>query len=1460
MAESRLTFSADHDACGVGFIAQLGGPASHAVVERGLEALSRLAHRGGVDADGRSGDGAGLLVGLPKAFFRRVARDDGIQLPEEFGVGMVFLQRGQENTALEAIRSAVSKFDLSFLGWRSVPTDSSILGPRSRDSFPAVRQCFVAPRGGSAHLKSTGIESSDFELQLFRLRQELETVSGAGYYCSFSSRTVVYKGLLTPEQLAPFYLDLNDREFESAFVVFHQRYSTNTQPSWSLAQPFRFVAHNGEINTISSNRRWFQARGVGLRRQLGLPDNSRLLQPGMSDSASFDNALEALVRSGSSIAESALRLVPPAWEHDERLDAGLRQFLANSAPQQEPWDGPAALLFTDGQVVGAKLDRNGLRPLRYTLTSDGLLIVGSEVGITDLSDKQVIERQRLGPGEMLIADPASGTFFRPSEVARLVNADDSLQPATTVIPAENKGSPTTLDANRLMAAFGWTEDQFRMLFQPLVENGQEPLWSMGDDAPPALLSSLPRPLWDYCKQRFAQVTNPPIDPLRESHVMSLDVYLGENTKLDSPLLDAGQMDSLGEALLTIHCIDFSFEAAEGIEAARQVLNRIREEASTAAAGGRAILLSDRAVSDKRAALPALLAVSCAWRAMTAAGAWNLPLIVETGQVIDTHHVALLVAAGASAVHPYLATSLSARADVDGPARYRAAIEKGLRKVLARMGISTMSSYRNSQIFETIGLDPAVCEEFFEDAGHTLSGKSLDGLFEDCLACHAAGFGSSAAEFRDVGLYRFRRNGELHSSSPELVRRMHRYIKSPTPENQAALAVLSDERKNVSVRDMLEVRPAQALSLDEVESEVSLLSRFSTQAMSLGAISPEAHQTLAIAMNRLGGRSNTGEGGEDPSIYYERPEANNRVKQVASARFGVTAEYLVHADEIEIKMAQGSKPGEGGQLPSAKVTPYIARLRHAVPGTSLISPPPHHDIYSIEDLAQLIYDLRAVNPNARIGVKLVSSSGVGVIATGVAKAGADVITISGHDGGTGASPLTSIKNTGLPWEIGLRDAHSSLVRAGLRARVRLRVDGGLKFARDVVVAALLGAEEFGFGTAALLAIGCVMARQCHLNTCPVGIATQDETLRARFAGNPEMVETFFRALAADVRQLLAGMGAGSIDEILGAVDRLRPRSADAEQSVASLLQPILDPPAQFPCPHEDTSALHVELNRVVDDLESLSTRPYRFEITSEDRAVGAHFSGEVLRRLGSSFGRSTLEMAGVDCEFFGTAGQSFGAFLISGANFRLTGEANDYVGKGLCGGSIAITAQAEASARGDVLVGNTVLYGATSGELFVAGRAGERFAVRNSGALAVVEGVGRHGCEYMTAGVVVILGPAGANMGAGMTGGLAYLLRADTDDYFNHDAMNRESVRFATLEPQEELWLRRILRRHLQLTGSPRAADLFSCSTLPLLRVEPVMPPCSIEDTWASILARLAAEEARSYGRDKLLTSERPVVQ
>ena len=1442
MAKSRLTFSEDHDACGVGFVAQLGSAGSHEVVERGLEALARLAHRGGVDADGRSGDGAGLLTGIPQCFFRRAAREAGIELPAAYGVGMAFVAREREAESVDAIGAAAEKLHLALVGRRAVATDPSILGPRSLESLPEVRQYFFGPGEGGE------FEGCEFEARLFRLRKELEGTAPHTYFCSLSSQTVVYKGLLTPEQLPAFYSDLNDPQFESPFAVFHQRYSTNTQPSWALAQPFRFVAHNGEINTISGNRRWLQARGARLRLRLGLANDAALLQPGMSDSASFDNALEAMARAGASVAEAMLRLVPPAWENDGQMDSGLRGFLERGAHSQEPWDGPAALIFTDGRTVGAKLDRNGLRPLRYTLTSDGLLVVGSEAGITDLSGKQIVERQRLGPGEMLIADPVEGTFFRPSEIAGLVGKEQKC--AARVIAAEDTAGKPAGDSNRRMAALGWTEDQYRTLFLPLAERGQEALWSMGDDAPPAFLSSLPRPLWDYCKQRFAQVTNPPIDPLRESHVMSLDVYLRREVKLSSPLADAGQMDALGRELGRVRRIDFTFAAADGAEGGARRLGEIREEVRACVSESRLVVLTDRALDEKRAALPALLAASAAWQEMTQAGAWDVPVVVETGQVVDTHHVALLVAAGASAVYPYLAMELAARSGEGGCGRYRAGIEKGLRKVLARMGISTIASYRNSQLFETIGLDAAVGREFFENAGRALGGKTLTDLLEDSVVCHAAGFGSQAGEFRDAGLYRFRRAGEQHANSPELVRRMHRYIKLPNAENQAALAALPEERSDVAVRDLLEVRTGEAGTLEDVESEASVLSRFSTQAMSLGAISPEAHRTLAIAMNRLGGRSNTGEGGEDPRIYYENPEANNRVKQVASARFGVTAEYLVQADEIEIKMAQGSKPGEGGQLPSGKVTAYIARLRHAVAGTSLISPPPHHDIYSIEDLAQLIYDLRAVNPKARIGVKLVSSSGVGIIATGVAKAGADVITISGHDGGTGASPLTSIKNTGLPWEVGLRDAHTALAGAGLRARVRLRVDGGLKFARDVVIAALLGAEEFGFATSALLAIGCVMARQCHLNTCPVGIATQDEKLRARFAGHPEMVETFFRGLASDVREMLARMGARTIDEIVGHVERLQARPGEAGRSVADLLQPIADAPAQFPCPHQDSGELHLQLSRVVDDLESLRAHAYRFPITSEDRAVGAHLSGEILRRSRAP----ALEMGGVDCEFYGAAGQSFGAFLISGVNFRLLGEANDYVGKGLCGGSIAVTGGAEASERGDVLLGNTALYGATSGELFIAGQAGERFAVRNSGTLAVVEGVGRHGCEYMTAGVVVILGPTGSNLGAGMTGGLAYTLRGVAGERHNP-----EWVKLAGLEAREEQWLRRLLRRHVQLTGSPRAARLLRCPALPLARVEPLQPPCSIEETWASILSRLTSQEARGFEAARVQAAEEPIV-
>jgi glutamate synthase (ferredoxin) len=1427
---------ADHDACGVGFIAQLGGAASRDVIDRALTALGRLAHRGGVDADGLSGDGAGLLLPIPRDFFRGCAADAGIDLPEQFGVGHAFIEPGKEESARGFVETFASEHGLRSGWWRTVPTDSSHLGPRAKLTLPSIQQCFFTSQDSVV----------DFERSLFFLRKRLEAERSSGvYFCSLSSRSIVYKGLLAPQQLCGFYPDLSDPSFTASFAVFHQRYSTNTRPTWILAQPFRFVAHNGEINTIGANRRWMRAREAALRRELNVGEWFHSLECGVSDSASFDNALEVLLHRGYGMAAALMRLVPPAWESDHGLDRKLRNSLEREAREQEPWDGPAALVFSDGGTVGAKLDRNGLRPLRYTLTKDGLLILGSEAGLVDLADAKISERQRLGPGEMLLVDPASGSIYRGSDLAKLLpeQAEMKSQSALRIHPL--KGMPPTAkpSSKRLAAALGWTEDQFRLLFQPLGLEGKESTWSMGDDAPPAFISAARRPLWDYCKQRFAQVTNPPIDPLRESHVMSLEVCLGESFVVSSPVLDACQLDQIcARAHGRIQRIDFTYDASSGVEGALRALGRVRVVAADPEAAGKnreLVLLTDRAAGPERAALPALLALGAAWQKVVEAGQCGVPVIVETGQVIETHHLALLIAVGASAVVPYLALEFSDGLKPGGAAKYRAAVEAGLRKVLARMGISTIASYRNSHLFETVGLDEDVRGAFFEDAASVLGGKSLESILEDALARHTSAYHPESPEMHDAGLYRFRQMGERHSNSPELVRRMHRYIKSPSTESYRSFSELAESRETVSLRDRLEFIPGSPVALDDVEPESAILARFSTQAMSLGALGPEAHRTLAIGMNRLGARSNTGEGGEDPDVYRFEPEANNRVKQVASARFGVTTEYLVRAEELEIKMAQGSKPGEGGQLPAAKVNSYIARLRHAVPGMSLISPPPHHDIYSIEDLAQLIYDLRAVNPTARIGVKLVSGAGVGIIAAGVAKAGADVITISGFDGGTGASPLTSIKNTGLPWEIGLREAHNALRLSGLRDRVRLRVDGGLKFGRDVIVAALLGADEFGFGTAALLAIGCVMARQCHLNTCPAGIATQDETMRARFTGNPEMVMAYFQGVAREARERLANLGARSLDEIVGAVEKLRPRHTAAVHSLGRLLQEVPVRSIESPEITKDAIGVHGELVRTVGRLKTHASRPLLFSISNADRAVGAHLSGQILRR--TDFLGSNGEM--IDCEFRGTAGQSFGAFLIPGLRFRLVGEANDYVGKGLSGGTIAISAGAEAARRGDVLVGNTILYGATSGELYIAGRAGERFAVRNSGALAVVEGVGQHACEYMTAGVVVLLGPGGLNLGSGMTGGLIYVLKSA----LVRENVNQEFIRCGSpdgrvavnLDEQEEAWLRRVLREHAQLSGSPRARRLLQSETrLPLVRLEPVHLPCPIAQTWAPILSRL----------------------
>ncbi|HUN63461.1 MAG TPA: glutamate synthase large subunit [Candidatus Sulfotelmatobacter sp.] len=1409
----------DRDACGTGFIAQLSGPPTHEILTYSLQALERLSHRGGVDADGASGDGAGLLTSLPVDFFRARAAEDHVSLDELFGVGMLFALPTRVADARTAIEDSIGRSKLRLVGWRRVPTNSNSLGQRALETMPEIWQFFIEP--SSARNSVPGF-AEKFERSLALLRKRAERVLPERcYICSLSSRTIVYKGLLTPWQFPRFYQDLRSSEFAARFAIFHQRYSTNTEPSWQLAQPFRYVAHNGEINTIISNRRWLRAREREVRKRIGVGKWFQLLEENVSDSASFDNALELKLLEGKSVEAAMLALVPPAFAQDPFLSPDVRAALEALSREGEPWDGPAALVFSNGLSVGVKLDRNGLRPMRYTVTHDGLVIAGSETGLLDLEESRIAERHRLGPGEILLATPHNGNLLRWRELLKSVTAEI---PRKTITRSSIFRLETSVDRpaiphpKRVAAAAGWSDDQYKILFRPLLA-GKEADWSMGDDAPPAFLSMIHRPLWDYCKQRFAQVTNPPIDPLRESHVMSLEVPLGHGHFLASPILTAAELDSLCAELAPVHTIDFTFSSTLGVSGARRCLTQCKTTPLSSGDRPRLLLLSDRSIGPDRAALPALLAAASAWKSLLAQGLADIPLVVESAQVFETHHVAMLVAAGASAVIPYLAEEFAESEDAGAFDKVRKGMLAGLRKVLARMGISTLASYRNSHLFELLGLDEDICREYFEDAACYPGTKTLDALLKDYLQMHAAGYGAATEDLADHGLYRFRKGAELHATSPELVRRMHAHVRKPEPGNYNAFEQLAkNDGGPTFLRDLLEMLPEQPVPLAEVESLESILARFSTQAMSLGSLSPEAHKTLSVAMNQLGGRSNTGEGGEDPELY-NTPGSSNKVKQVASGRFGVTAEYLVRAEELEIKMAQGSKPGEGGQLPARKVTEYIARIRHATPGTPLISPPPHHDIYSIEDLAQLIHDLRAVNPKARIGVKLVSGTGVGVIAAGVAKAGADVITISGHNGGTGSSPLTSIKNTGLPWEIGLRETHETLLRAGLRSRVNLRVDGGLRFSRDILIAATLGADEFGFGTAALVAIGCVMARQCHLNTCPVGIATQDETLRTRFNGKPEMVVTYFRSLAEEIRNGLSQLGVRTLTELRGWYDRLETHSG----LDALLVIPVSKPRRVLP---QQTSVL----DGVVEETE-LSFEHTKLPGTGSPtihnfhRSIGAHFSGERM-----SHRLQHLDLPSATREFRGTAGQSFGAFLSSGLTLKLSGEANDYVGKGLSGGTIVIRAGHNASKRGDVLVGNTVLYGATSGQLFVAGQAGERFAVRNSGAVAVVEGVGQHGCEYMTGGIVAVLGPIGLNFGSGMTGGLAYILRSELDH-----VLNLEFVQAHEVDAVEESSLRRLLEGHVALTDSPLARRLLQRRiNMPLVRVQPIHFQGTVQAAWKAV--------------------------
>jgi len=1462
----------EHDACGVGFIAKMDGERRHDVVNRAVAALKALAHRGAIDADAVTGDGAGLLTQIPVELFREHLEEQGKSLyhDHDLGVGMLFLPRDDdyaESRCRKLVRESVEAEGVAWLGWREVPTDDSCLGRKAIETQPLIVQALVA--------RGEGMNDDEFERALFLAQKTIERQVTAdkidGFYiCSFSSRTIVYKGMLTPQQIRKYFTDLKSPKFLTSFAIFHQRYSTNTFPMWHLAHPFRMVAHNGEINTIRGNRNLMRSRenspyhGVWGDR---FEDLKPLVQPGGSDSATFDNALQLLALGGRNPLQAAMMMMPPAWEHDDDLSAESKAFFRYHATMMEPWDGPAAIAFTDGRIIGASLDRNGLRPARYKIYDDGYVIMASEAGLVFDFPGKVVEAGRLGPGRMLAIDLAEGRFFRDHEIKAQFTSDPHFQawcaehltklsdamgeaPADAAVPAPDVAA---------QVAFGYDADEFDMIFQPLAE-GKEPTGSMGEDTPLAVLSRRPRLLYSYFKQLFAQVTNPPIDSIREKAVMSLSVFLGGRLGLfeefpktagfvehSSPVLDDHEVAALSEIdFLKDRVVRLSvlFDAAAGPAGMEPALKALADAAEKAVTDSRAkiIILSDQGVSADQAALPMLLAVGAVHQHLVRAGVRvRCDLLAETGEAREVHQIACLLGMGVNAVNPYLAlqivSKLAAESSEDAKltpaearANYRTAIEAGLRKIMAKMGISTLFSYRGAQMFEALGISHRVIDECFYGVPTPIGGIDYEQIAAATLERHANAFppppaeGEAAAlEVKPEGYYRVnkRGEGEYHAWSPKLIAAMNKFNRGGDYESWQPWKEQADDHQPVALKDLLKIKfPAQGVDLEEVEGIEDIRKRFTTAGMSMGALSKEAHEALAVAMNRIGGKSNSGEGGEDPDRYNVRAggdNANSAIKQVASGRFGVTAAYLSSAKEIEIKMAQGAKPGEGGQLPGHKVSPMIAKLRFSVPGVTLISPPPHHDIYSIEDLAQLIFDLKEVNPRAKVCVKLVSSSGVGTVAAGVAKAYADVVLVSGHDGGTGASPLASIKNAGSAWEIGVAEAHQVLMQNGLRGRVVLRTDGGMKTGRDIVIAALLGAEEFNFGTAALIAAGCAMFRVCHLNTCPVGVATQREDLRAKFRGKPENVINFFNAVAEDVRLYLAKLGARTINDIIGRVDLLEqiddPANPKTKLINLSKLLHNPDPSGETDRYHTrernerfggegslDEAILQEARDVILGEASRLSAR---YKITNVNRDVGTRLAGQIAYTRGDE----GLPPGTIDLSFTGSAGQSFGTFLVNGIRLTLNGEANDYVGKGMNGGEIIIRPRHTSTFvwHEQSIVGNTCLYGATGGYVFAAGRAGERFGVRNSGATAVVEGVGDHGCEYMTGGLIVVLGPTGKNFGAGMSGGLAFVY--DDADKFEK-CTNPAMIGLERIEDEEEsASLAQLITVHATLTGSPHADAL-----------------------------------------------------
>ena len=1463
----------EHDACGVGFIAAIDGKPRRAVVEAGIAALKSLWHRGAVDADGKTGDGAGIHVEIPQDFFKAHIARQGIDPgARRLAVGQVFLPRNDLD-AQERCRciseAEILRMGYAIFGWRQVPINSAVCGEKANATRPEIEQIMVQ--------NVRGVDEERFERDLYVIRRRIEKQVLAEnitdfYICSLSCRSIIYKGMFLAEQLSVFYPDLLDERFVSSFAIYHQRYSTNTFPTWKLAQPFRVLAHNGEINTLRGNVNWMKSHETRMAHELfggAVEDIKPVIQPG-SDSAQMDNVFELLIRGGRSLPMVKTMMIPPAWSQDNRIPATYRAMVSYLNSVMEPWDGPAAIAATDGRWVIAGMDRNGLRPGRYVITADGLLIVGSETGMVKVDEATLVEKGRLGPGQMIAVDLAEGRFYRHAELYEKLAASRPFGEWVkniTIIDslikddAEPRPELSRDELRRRMIAVGWSMEDLELLLHPMVEDGKEAVGSMGDDTPLAVLTDRHRGLHHFFRQIFSQVTNPPIDSLRERRVMSLRTRLGNLgnildedesqcrlLQLDSPVLLNEEFEAMraymGSTAVEIDCTFTPGPGNDGGAALREALRRIQREAEDAVRGGCVhVILTDKAVGPNRAPIPMILAAGGVHTHLVRQQLRTFTsLNVRSGECLDVHYFAVLIGVGATTVNAYMAQEAIADRHRRGlfPGlslrealrRYQKAVDDGLLKIMSKMGIAVISSYRGGYNFEAIGLSRTLVADFFPGMTSRISGIGLGGIQRKVRQLHERAWSEDVIALPVGGFYRYRHTGDVHAWQGDLIHTLQTAVAHDSYSTYKKYSEGVRKLAPISLRDLLDFKPGRtAISVDEVESITEIRKRLVAPGISLGALGPEAHETLTIAMNRIGAKSDSGEGGEDPARYKPRPDGDNAssaIKQVASGRFGVTAEYLNNARELEIKVAQGAKPGEGGQLPGAKVTDLIARLRHSTPGVTLISPPPHHDIYSIEDLAQLIYDLKQINPDAQVCVKLVARSGIGTIAAGVAKAKADAILISGHVGGTGASPQSSIKYAGAPWEMGLSEANQVLTLNRLRHRVKLRVDGGIRTGRDVVIAAMLGADEFGIGTASLVAMGCIMVRQCHSNTCPVGVCTQDPKLRAKFEGTPEKVVNLFSFVAEEVREILASLGFRSLRDIIGRSDLLTQVLRGDEHLDDLDLNPILvqADPGEFPryCTVEGRNPVPETLDeQMIKDarpaLEGAEKMQLAYNIRNTQRAIGTKLSSMITRR----FGMTGLKPGHIAVRLRGSAGQSLGAFAVQGLKLEVFGDANDYVGKGLSGGTIVVrpTTASPLQTNVNTIIGNTVLYGATAGRLFAAGQAGERFAVRNSGAEAVIEGCGSNGCEYMTGGTVVILGAVGDNFAAGMTGGMAFVLDQD-GDFAEH--VNPDSVIWQRVEtPHWEGVLKRLVEQHFRETQSRYVERLLTDWDIVLPKFWQVVP-------------------------------------